>query len=74
VSCPTCGFKREEFSTEMVVHPYGLKNVSNPGILIVQKVLVCSRCGLSEFTVPKGELVLLTATVRNEQYITAEAS
>jgi hypothetical protein len=69
VSCPTCGFKREEFSTEMVVHPYGLKNVSNPGFLIVQKILVCSRCGLSEFTVPKAELELLTATAPNGRHL-----
>jgi hypothetical protein len=74
MSCPICGFKQEEFLIEMVVHPSGLKNVGNPGILVVQKVLVCPECGLSQFTVPKPDLALLTATGPNGRHITAEAS
>jgi hypothetical protein len=72
--CPICSFEQEEFSTEMVVHPRGLKNLGNPGILVVQKVLVCSQCGLSQFTVPKAELELLTATAPNGRHLTADAS
>jgi hypothetical protein len=74
MSCPICGSKQEEFLIEMVVHPRGLKNVGNPGILVVQKVFVCPECGLSQFTVPKAELALLTATAPNGRHWTAEAS
>jgi hypothetical protein len=51
-----------EFSTEMIVHLRGLKNLDNSGVVLFPKVLVCLACGFSQLTVSKSELALLAAT------------
>jgi hypothetical protein len=50
-----------EFSTEMLVHLGGLKNLDKSGVCVFPKVLVCLDCGFSQFTVPKAELALLAS-------------
>jgi hypothetical protein len=63
MSCPKCSLgHQEEFLAEMVVHPHGLKNLDNSGILPFPKLSVCLECGYVQFTVPKTELALLAAT------------
>ncbi len=60
--CPICASKQDEFSTEMVVHHNGLKNLDKSDVQLFTKILICSDCGFSQFTIPKSELELLTAT------------
>jgi len=53
----------------MIIHFPGLKHGADPGILLFPKLLVCSDCGVSEFTVPAKELVSLSKTMQgNKSY------
>ena len=62
MSCPSCRLNNQmEFSTEMLVHLGGLKNLDKSGVCVFPKVLVCLDCGFSQFTVPKAELALLAS-------------
>jgi hypothetical protein len=55
MSCPKCSLgHQEEFLAEMVVHPHGLKNLDNSGILLFPKLSVCLECGYVQFTVPQN--------------------
>jgi hypothetical protein len=75
MSCPQCvSGDQVGFSTEMIVHHNGLKNLNNPGVLMVQKVLVCSRCGFSQFRVPKAELAVLVSDSPNGEQLTMAAA
>jgi hypothetical protein len=60
--CPVCASQQEEFSTEMMVHHNGLENLDKSDVLLITKILICSHCGLSQFTIPKSELASLAAT------------
>jgi hypothetical protein len=62
MSCPICASKQEEFSTEMVVHHSGLNNLDKSDVVLCTKILACSECGFSQFTIPKAELASLAAT------------
>ncbi len=58
--CPVCASKQDEFSTEILVHHNGLENLHKSDFLLITKILVCSDCGFSQFTIPKSELASLT--------------
>jgi hypothetical protein len=61
MSCPRCSSDNQmEFSAEMIVHPDGIKNLDNSGVMLFPKLLVCVACGFSRFTVSKAELASLT--------------
>ena len=61
--CSSCSSNHQaEFTVEMNIHSRGLKNVDNPGVLLIQEVKVCLSCGSSRFTTPQGELTRLVAT------------
>lgn len=58
--CLSCASANQvEFSTEMIVHLGGLKNVGSPGVWLFPKLLICLDCGCARFTVPETELALL---------------
>lgn len=58
--CSLCGSRdQEEFTVEMNIHCRGLKNIDNPGTLLIQEVKVCLGCGYSRFTTPQTELTQL---------------
>ena len=60
MSCRSCASGNQaEFSTEMMLHFSGVKNLDRAGVMIFPKVLVCLECGFSQFTAPKTELTLL---------------
>ena len=68
MSCLLCGSgSQTEVIAEMVVHLSGLKNLDNPGVLVVSKVLVCLDCGSSHFTVPKKELASIAKNTREDK-------
>ncbi len=61
--CSSCGSTHQaEFTVEMNIHSSGLKNVDNPGVLLIQQVKICLSCGHSRFITPQGELTQLVAT------------
>jgi hypothetical protein len=60
MSCTLClSSNQAEFTTEMIIHFSGLKNIDKPGVLVFPKVLVCLDCGSSRFTTPETELRVL---------------
>ena len=62
--CLSCGSRNEaEFTAETIIHFTGLKHLSNPGVWVFPKVLICLDCGFSQFTVPGSELPLLARTL-----------
>jgi hypothetical protein len=64
MSCPACALRNQvEFSAEMIVHFNGLNNVSNPGVWVFPKLLVCLDCGFARCKVPETELALLAADI-----------
>jgi hypothetical protein len=65
--CSSCSSNHQaEFTVEMNIHSRGLKNVANPGVLLIQEVKVCLSCGQSRFITPHGELTQLVATTEKE--------
>ena len=63
-----------EFSSEMVVHLGGLKNVDKSGVMLFPKVLVCLDCGFSQFTIPRTELALLASDSPNSERVREAAA
>jgi len=58
--CASCQSSNQaEFTTEMMIHVSGVKNIDKPGVLVFPKVLVCLDCGSSRFTIPGTDLALL---------------
>jgi hypothetical protein len=73
MSCPTCSSDNQmELSAEMIVHPGGIKNLDNSGVMLFPKLLVCRDCGFSQFTVPKADLASL-ATIPPSEGLAAAA-
>jgi hypothetical protein len=58
--CALCESSNQaEFTTEVMIHFSGVKNIDKPGVLVFPKVLVCLDCGSSRFTIPGTDLALL---------------
>ena len=55
--CKSCGSgSLTEFTAEIDIHFPGLKNLDKPTVLVFPKLLVCLKCGLTQFTIPEAEL------------------
>jgi hypothetical protein len=75
MSCPICRSGNQmEFSSEMVVHLGGFKNVDKSGVMLFPKVLVCLDCGFSQFTVSKAERALLASESPNSERVRMAAA
>lgn len=74
MSCPECSSKQDEFSTEMLVHHDGLENLDRSDVLLFTKILICSDCGFSQFTIPKTELALLGSDSPNGERLAMAAA
>ena len=60
MSCSLCSSLNEaEFAAEVLIHQSGLKPLSDTGVLVFPKVLVCMDCGASRFSTPVKGLWLL---------------
>ena len=60
MSCMVCTSANEaEFTTEMLIHFSGIRNIDNPGVLAFPKVSICLDCGSSRFTTPEADLRIL---------------
>ena len=71
MSCPSCAsLNQAEFTSEMMIHPSGLKHLDTPGVLAFPKISVCMECGASRFITTEAELRAL----REETAATASAA
>jgi hypothetical protein len=65
--CASCESSNQaEFTTEIMIHYSGLKNIDKPGVHLFPKVLVCLDCGFSCFTSPETDLAMLRRNTRTE--------
>ena len=63
-TCSSCGSEDQtQFNSEIMIHFSGLKHLSNPGVLVFPRLLVCLDCGVSQFTLPERELNHLKETI-----------
>ena len=69
--CGLCQSRNQaEFTTEMIIHFEGIKNIDHPGVLTFPRVSVCLDCGSSQFIVSEPELAQLAKrTVTNLESI-----
>jgi hypothetical protein len=73
--CALCESSNQaEFTTEMIIHFSGLKNIDKPGVLVFPKVLVCLDCGSSRFTIPGTDLALLAGRNTRTEASTQQGS
>jgi hypothetical protein len=49
-----------DFSSEILIHFAGRKNVDKPGVLVFPRLTVCLECGFTELTLSENELCRLT--------------
>ena len=60
MSCRSCGSADSaDYTSEILIHFAGLRNINKPGILLFPQVTVCLHCGVAEFTVPEAESRIL---------------
>jgi hypothetical protein len=59
--CRLCSSGNEaEFVAEIMVHFSRPSSLTNPGVLLFPKVLVCLECGSAQFEIPEAELKSLS--------------
>jgi|SRR5271157_4636424 len=60
MTCKSCSSENQrKFSSEIIVHFAGLKNLDTPPVFVFPKLLVCLDCGFTEFAMPEAEVRLL---------------
>ena len=60
MNCKQCASQElKSLSAEVAIHFLGLEGLNKPIVWVFPKMLVCSRCGFAEFTVPEKELSVL---------------
>ena len=60
MTCKSCSSENQrEFSSEIIVHFAGLKNLDTPPVFVFPKLKVCLDCGFTEFAMPQAEVCLL---------------
>jgi hypothetical protein len=67
MACKRCASDRQgSFNGEIALHVPGLQGLDKPIVWVFPKLVVCLRCGLAEFTVPEGELLVLAQNAAAE--------
>ena len=57
MACKSCGSdSQQEFGAEINIHFPGRAALDKPAVLVLSKLLVCLRCGFTEFTIAETEL------------------
>jgi hypothetical protein len=75
MSCPSCKSSNQaEFTSEMMIHFVGLRNIDKSGVLLFPKLSVCLDCGFLRCIVPASELALLTESSPKSESSTAFVS
>jgi len=58
--CKGChSYNQSAFNSEIAIHFPGLKGLDKPIVFVFPKLVVCLRCGFTEFTMPERELCVL---------------
>jgi hypothetical protein len=58
--CKKCGSEDQaEYGSEINVHSPVRNDLNNEAVLLFPKLLVCLKCGFTEFTLSESELPLL---------------
>jgi hypothetical protein len=58
--CPLChSNNRAKFTTELMIHFSGFKQIDNPGVLTFPMVSICFDCGFSGFATSETQLQVL---------------
>jgi len=65
MSCKKCGSEQiAEYGSELNVHFHGHRDLNEQALLLFPKLLVCLKCGFTEFTLSESELPLFSKDVR----------
>jgi len=60
MSCQRCGSDNQNsFGSEVNIHFPGREGLDKPAVLVFPMLVVCQRCGFTEFTIRESELHLL---------------
>lgn len=60
--CKKCGSEHQvEYGSEINVHTPARNDLDKQALLLFPKLLVCLKCGFTEFTLSESELPLLTS-------------
>jgi hypothetical protein len=60
MACKSCGSdNQQKFGAEINIHFPGREALDKPAVLVFPKLLVCLRCGFTEFTIAETELLRL---------------
>jgi hypothetical protein len=74
MSCPSCSSSNQaEFSSEIMMHLSGAKNLDKPGVWVFAKISVCLDCGFARWTVPPSELAQLAAGAPTSELLVRKA-
>jgi hypothetical protein len=69
MACKSCASESQRhFPAEINIHLGGLTNLSQPGVWVFPRLLVCTDCGFAEFTIPEKETARLSK--RDEARVT----
>jgi len=61
--CKRChSDKQSVFNGEVAIHSPGREGLEKPTVFVFPKLVVCFRCGLTDFVVPETELRILAQT------------
>jgi hypothetical protein len=64
--CKKCGSEHQaEYGSEINLHSGVQADLDNQALLLFPKLLVCLKCGFTEFTLSESELPLLTDRARH---------
>jgi hypothetical protein len=64
--CKKCGSEHQaEYGSEINVHSSAGNDLDKEALLVFPKLLVCLKCGFTEFTLSESELPLLTDRARH---------
>jgi hypothetical protein len=57
MACKSCSSENHrKFSSEIIVHFAGLRNLDTPPVFVFPRLLVCLDCGFTEFVIPEAEV------------------
>ena len=60
MTCKECHSEKQNvFNGEVAIHFRGRNGLEKPIVWVFPKLVICSQCGLTEFTVPEAELQVL---------------
>lgn len=60
MACPSCRSNRQSvFPTELNIHFPGREGLDKPTVWVFPQMLICLRCGFTQFVIPEAEVCQL---------------